>query len=359
MRSLTPRELRLVAGFSRVLFAVFGAVVMPAVQPSFADLRFLLLGYGAAALVAQGLIAMGVGMRWRTQLVGFLDGATLTYIVHWVGSVDTPLVAIYVYAALLNSLVAGRSAARWVTASFGVMYVGLVALELRGVLPYAPGGPDFLRGRAIGVAEAVGTATVLASLLALSVTIVGKLLDALADRELDLRKANERLEQLSIRDALTDLFNRRHLVESLDRALGALGESGSFAVIMMDLDGFKRINDAYGHQRGDALLREIATALAGRVRAGDLVCRYGGDEFVVVLWDAGETEAIARAEQLSEVVREVGARFEPDVPVTASVGVSVARRGDVTLGVLGRADERAYEAKRSGGDVVRAMRSVG
>src|SRR5262245_34482409 len=132
MRSLTPRELRLVAGFSRVLFAAFGAVVMPAVQPSFAQLRLLLLAYGTAALVAQGLIAAGVGLRWRTQAMGVLDGAVLTYVVHWVGSVDTPLVAIYVYAALLNSLVAGRSASRWVTGSFAVMYVALVTLELRG-----------------------------------------------------------------------------------------------------------------------------------------------------------------------------------------------------------------------------------
>jgi diguanylate cyclase (GGDEF)-like protein len=89
-----------------------------------------------------------------------------------------------------------------------------------------------------------------------------------------------------------------------------------------------------------------------------LVCRYGGDEFVVVLWDAGETEALNRAHQLSNVVREVGARFEPDVPVTASVGVATARRGDATLGLLGRADERAYEAKRAGGDNVVERRST-
>lgn len=359
MRNLTPQELRLGAGFSRVLFAVLGAAVMPVVYPSFAGVRPLLIGYGMMALLSQALIARGLGMRWRTQLMGVLDGAMLTYVVHWVGSIDTPLVAIYLYAALLNTLVAGRSVARWVTASFATMYLVLLGLELSGVLPYAPGGPAWLRGRTLGTAEALGSAVVTATLLALSVTIVGKLLDALAERELDLRRMNERLEQLSIRDALTNLFNRRHLVESVDRALASLTDRGSFAVIMIDLDGFKRINDAYGHQRGDALLREIADALGSRVRAGDLVCRYGGDEFVVVLWDATQAEAEIRARQLSEVVRDVGARFEPDVPVTASVGVSVARPGDATLALLRRADEHAYEAKRAGGNSVIVRRSAG
>jgi diguanylate cyclase (GGDEF)-like protein len=121
---------------------------------------------------------------------------------------------------------------------------------------------------------------------------------------------------------------------------------------MFDLDGFKRINDTRGHARGDALLKEIADALSRGVRPGDLVCRYGGDEFVVLLWRTRGDEAEQRGAELAEIVRRVGRRFEPELPVTASVGVSVARPGDTTLELLRRADERAYGAKRAGGDRV-------
>ena len=124
----------------------------------------------------------------------------------------------------------------------------------------------------------------------------------------------------------------------------------SMAVLMMDLDGFKHINDEKGHLAGDTLLKKIAQRVSTSMRVIDVVGRFGGDEFVVLLPDTDAEQAAIVADRLVRTVREVGTEADAVRPVTASVGVAIPRLEDDVTVVLNQADEAAYAAKQKGGD---------
>lgn len=108
-------------------------------------------------------------------------------------------------------------------------------------------------------------------------------------------RLQDELRQQSVRDPLTGLYNRRYLTEALEREIHrAARRQGTTALIAFDVDHFKRFNDNFGHDAGDHVLREIARTAAARLRAGDVLCRHGGEEFVVLLPDAGAREPAAR-----------------------------------------------------------------
>lgn len=157
----------------------------------------------------------------------------------------------------------------------------------------------------------------------------------------DVSALNQRLREEAIRDPLTGLYNRRYLQESLAREAAIALRSGMpLLVAMLDVDGFKEVNDHGGHEAGDALLCEIAQLLSSQVRASDLVCRMGGDEFLVVLRSADPPAAIALCE-----------RWRASFPaaVTVSIGLAVYRAGEETIEeTVRRADAALYEAKRMG-----------
>jgi diguanylate cyclase (GGDEF)-like protein len=126
---------------------------------------------------------------------------------------------------------------------------------------------------------------------------------------------------------------------------------------MLDLDGFKQVNDRAGHEQGDVLLRAIADALKRTTRETDVAGRYGGDEFLVILPDTDAEQARRVAERLADSVREAGRQFDAAHPVTASLGIAVAipPQAPESPAVLVRvADEHAYRAKQRGGDCVAA-----
>jgi diguanylate cyclase (GGDEF)-like protein len=154
-------------------------------------------------------------------------------------------------------------------------------------------------------------------------------------------------------DPLTGLLNRN----ALDQRLGELeGEpSGeeegiAHALLLCDLDNFKRVNDQFGHGAGDAVLQDVAYTMRAMLRAGDSIYRVGGEEILVVLPGAGKVEAIEIAERLREAVRQ---RRPIGISVTVSIGVAVSPRGLVdTDDLVGRADAALYAAKASGRDRV-------
>ncbi len=170
--------------------------------------------------------------------------------------------------------------------------------------------------------------------------------------EEELSRANERLEELSQRDPLTNLLNRRGLFERLDLELSRIGRGHVLALLLVDLDGFKEVNDSHGHIEGDRVLLAIAEALRRATRTSDAVCRWGGDEFVVVLSDTREEDALQTAERLVACVRDVGMRLFPGSPVTASGGLTLAKTGEAPLDIIERADQGVYNAKRGGGNQV-------
>lgn len=164
-----------------------------------------------------------------------------------------------------------------------------------------------------------------------------------------------RLEHLSQHDALTGLANRRVLGESVERAWQRFRRRGEpFAVVALDLDHFKRVNDTHGHQAGDAVLVETARRIQRVARAADVVARHGGEEFVVLMPEAGLPGAAALAERLLQRLRATPCEAAgAPLCVTASAGVAVARGDDEDpQAVLRRADEALYRAKAEGRDRV-------
>jgi diguanylate cyclase (GGDEF)-like protein len=174
---------------------------------------------------------------------------------------------------------------------------------------------------------------------------------ALALANLDLR---ERLRDQSIRDPLTGLHNRRYLEESFAQELArARRGKRPLAVFMLDVDHFKKFNDAHGHEAGDAVLQALGRELRGNCRDGDIVCRFGGEEFTVILPDTPVEGGRIWAERLMRKVHamqvKAGATVLPGV--TVSMGLAIyPEHGEDTETLLQAADLALYDAKRAGRD---------
>ncbi len=161
--------------------------------------------------------------------------------------------------------------------------------------------------------------------------------------------ANKRLDHLANTDGLTGLFNRRYLIARAGEFLAAKDVPGALGVVMIDLDHFKRINDRFGHEHGDAVLIDVAKRIQSVVRQPDIVARWGGEEFLALLPDCDLEASVEIAERLRTVISTPVIRFDHvEHTVTATLGVSVAQGGDAFEEALQRADEALYRAKREG-----------
>jgi diguanylate cyclase (GGDEF)-like protein len=167
------------------------------------------------------------------------------------------------------------------------------------------------------------------------------------------------LREQSVRDHLTGLFNRRYMEETLERELlRASRKRLSLGLIMLDVDDFKRFNDTHGHAAGDAILSELGSLLLKHIRGEDVPCRYGGDEFIIILPDASREVSRERAERLCEHARHFNIQFEGKTleTITLSLGVAVFPvDGSTSEAILKAVDAALYRAKREGrGRVVMA-----
>jgi len=208
--------------------------------------------------------------------------------------------------------------------------IGVLHLELAGSAGDAGGA-------AIQPDQVIRTAAAAASLVAAALTSI---------------RLKEKLRYQSLTDALTGLFNRRYMEESLKREIArAERHGGTVGVIMLDVDHFKRLNDEYGHAAGDSVLKELGALLGSRVRSSDIACRYGGEEFALILPDTSLEETYSCAEAIRTAV--AGSTTEmPNgavVRVTVSQGVAAFRQnGAMPAELLHAADVALYEAKQNG-----------
>ncbi len=176
-------------------------------------------------------------------------------------------------------------------------------------------------------------------------------------------RLRETLRRQSIRDPLTGLFNRRYMEETLERELRR-GQRGGcpMGVIMGDLDHFKHFNDSFGHDAGDVLLRELGHLMQTTFRTEDIVCRYGGEEFALILPEASLEETHQRAEHLREAAKRLRVIHRGQVlgPVTLSLGVAAyPEHGAVGEALLRSADAALYRAKAEGRDRVKVAEGAG
>jgi diguanylate cyclase (GGDEF)-like protein len=239
----------------------------------------------------------------------------------------------YVLLAVTGVIAPGSLAAYGPLYSVTFVYLGLVA---RPGLPLRF-APLAIASYLVGNSHDLGSRLVPLAIAAPLWCLIGEMLArALAYRTRELERAAET-------DALTRLENRR----SFDRALDAM-EPGD-AVVLLDLDHFKAVNDRYGHQAGDEALRRLADAMRSVTRNIDCVARYGGEEFAMVLARAG----IAGAK---DVVRRLRREWRPAETATFSAGIAVNGSGETAPATLARADAALYEAKAKGRDRVEVAR---
>ncbi len=184
---------------------------------------------------------------------------------------------------------------------------------------------------------------------------------ALKQSEEELSAANEMLKKMAATDPLTSLSNRRDFFGLAQRELArAQRRQHCFSLILLDLDNFKTVNDTLGHPRGDMVLQETARCLKMYSRSGDILGRYGGDEFIVLAYEADLHEAMVLARRYCEIIPPRLAALGPlEVPVTLSIGVAMYDKEEkISLDtLLDRADAALYESKKGGRNRVSVWRS--
>jgi len=165
-----------------------------------------------------------------------------------------------------------------------------------------------------------------------------------------LKEAYKRIEELAELDELTGSFNRRCIMRMLDEEIARAGRSASpCSIALIDLDWFKRINDAYGHPTGDEVLRTFAITMFANIRSADRFGRYGGEEFLLVLPDMAAEKAGRAVDRLRAIIGDLGwSAFSPGMTVTISAGVATLRPNETPDSFLARADSALYAAKARG-----------
>jgi diguanylate cyclase (GGDEF)-like protein len=167
---------------------------------------------------------------------------------------------------------------------------------------------------------------------------------------LKLREAYKRIEELAELDELTGSFNRRCIMRTLDDEIARAHRSKTpCSIALIDLDWFKRINDAYGHPTGDEVLRTFAITVFANIRAIDKFGRYGGEEFLLVLPDTPDEEAARTLDRLRAIIADLDwSAFSPGMRVTISAGVAALKPDETPDAFLARADSALYAAKAQG-----------
>ncbi|NCT90475.1 GGDEF domain-containing protein [Cellulomonas sp. APG4] len=285
---------------------------------------------------------VGIEAWWLVMISGRVaqapDAATA-----WASLLPTPLLDVVVCLAVGFLFQRTRTAL-----VHGGIYATLVTVVLAAELGRHPGGTDLFWP---SVRYGVYLWVFLGLLLVLS-----RAKEHFAAAMADVARSDAaaaRMREIAHMDELTGIANRRRLVDELGHQAGLVGPDHPVSVLYFDLDHFKQVNDTYGHDVGDQVLRLVAQITAGTVRDGDLPARLGGEEFVVVAPAADHESALALAERLRFALPQ-GLELEVRLRVTASFGVTQLEPAESADAVLRRVDELMYLAKLGGRDRVQS-----
>ncbi|APW40313.1 bifunctional diguanylate cyclase/phosphodiesterase [Rhodoferax koreense] len=306
----------------------------------------LSMGAGICVMHYTGMAAMDMapGIRWSAGWV-----AASIFI-----AVAASAVALMIFFGLRrlsgNAARWGQLAAALVmgTAICGMHYTGMAAAG------FAEGSvclsANELRGDSLGLLVSVAT-IVLLTLTMFTSAIDARMQGKAADLAASLQTANTELQQLAFRDALTGLPNRLLFDDRVTLAVERCARDGSgLAVMFVDLDGFKPVNDSFGHRFGDEVLREMARRVAAQARSTDTVARVGGDEFVLLLEGNPDTTATAQiAQRIIDAITMPVTGAEHEVRLSCSIGVAMYPSDGPREQLMAHADAAMYAAKRGGG----------
>ncbi len=344
-----PFALAWAAGVAGVAVSLFVARWMPRPKVSVGAMLLFLVPTLAMVFVAAGA-SMVPAPRWD-RIEGAPVAAALLILVAGVGAalglIDGPR------QPWLRGEAVQRVAGMLVFAVTWLLAQG-VALRAAPMDFVGPGlalpSPDAVDPRLAGVVMMfAGALVTLAVLAALVDSRGGRRASALAG---SLQTANRRLEELAYSDALSGLPNRLHFEERLDRTLAQVGrQAGAMAVLFVDLDGFKAVNETFGHAAGDDVLREVGLRLARITPAPDLAARAGGDEFLLLLTRPGSSEAAAEAAQraLHALTAPYALPGGSDVRLSCSIGIAMFPEHGPTTRLIANADAAMFAVKRTGG----------
>ena len=264
----------------------------------------------------------------------------------------TAAVRLIIFVAGLTAIpIVYRSGGRWRT--YVIIACGLVSVSIPAsiqILQYLLGGQLHPSLAAVGQfrIEEAGYATILVGLLT-------GLRDLRGSRDA-LCQDNLTLKQLASTDFLTGLLSRRQAELLLEHGAARARRSGSpLGFIMIDLDHFKKVNDTYGHQAGDAALAHVGNIIKNRLRSSDIVARYGGEEFLVVILDPNPATIMTLADNLRLLVEQHPVRHDDvEIPVCASFGVVISHvdSEDGVREAISKADKALYAAKSQGRNCV-------
>jgi diguanylate cyclase len=357
---------------------------MPQATPWFHSGRFFaswcaaMAGTGLAVLAGRWLPSpravnpLVVGALMATMTVVFvLMGSALALAPRWDLIASVPVLAALALATIGLSVALqmlngpGRRATRRTMGrrllGLGVFALALVAGQLLGLHAAPVPLQAALSGLGVMPADAVDARlTLLLIVFAIFVVVMGlvcALVDSRTGRRAhalagSLQSANQRLRELAFRDALSGLPNRLHFEEQLDATLARVGrQSAAMAVFFIDLDGFKAVNESFGHAAGDEVLREVGRRLAAQTREQDSVARIGGDEFLLLYAEPGSQENTAMLAQqtLHALMAPYHLPGGSEVRLSCSIGIAVFPEHGPTSRLITNADAAMFAVKRTGG----------
>jgi diguanylate cyclase (GGDEF)-like protein len=328
---------------------VINAVLMAALAGPFYAAAYAALGFGAAATEILLCCAVMFAAPFLMRLSGsiliarevFLCAVffNFTWLTFHLGGVDAPTVGWLITGPVVAMFLGGvTTAVFWLAMS--CMAVGvLYALRQNGVeLPAHP-------------VNDMPLLYLICNLGLYIVVVVFVLMFELTKTQgfVKLERALKIINELAIRDELTGSHNRRHLIKLVESEKERTALAGPFCLCLLDIDFFKRINDTYGHQAGDTVLRQFALTVQSKIRDSDSFGRYGGEEFLLMLPATGEQEAVVLSERVRVAIERLAfADISDQLNLTVSIGIAEFRAGESIGQTVARADEALYSAKSNG-----------